>query len=105
MMGQNKWKLLTIVFLLTTIVSASFAGYCEHKSCVVQSGLERFALMTIGVQFFHLVPEEELTEENVDEFMDQLLRNGLATSFYIRELQRCEINAELCSGLTQLIDL
>ena len=90
---------------MTTIVSASFAGYYEHKSSVVPSGLEKFALWTIGVEFLHLVPDEELTEENADEFMDQLLQNGLATSYYISELQRCDLNAELYSRLTQLEDL
>jgi hypothetical protein len=32
MEGQNKWKILAITFLVTTIIAASFAGYYDYKA-------------------------------------------------------------------------
>ncbi|MEA2075749.1 MAG: hypothetical protein U9O85_08485 [Euryarchaeota archaeon] len=36
MEGRNKWKILAITFLVTTIVAASFAGYYEYKAIVLE---------------------------------------------------------------------
>ena len=94
MKGENKWKLLTIVFLLTTIVSASFAGYYGHKASEINEGLIKLELSKIGNKFLHIAPPEvfesypypypiaaerigrlkhqNLTENNTDAFLFQL---------------------------------